>query len=117
MGEDEAEKDNSDSQSGGYYKPWYTSKFANIEAVADYWEKNYSGLKTKTKLFTEAFYKSTLAPEVTEAVAANLSILKSPTILRQYDGRLWAWEGCQDRYGSCPRRCMHVWDYFQALFH
>ena len=38
----------------------------------------------------------TLPPEVVEAVAANLAILKSPTVLRQADGRLWAWEGCGD---------------------
>lgn len=49
-------------------------------------------MKKNTQLFTDAFYDSTLPPEVKEAVAANLSILKSTTVLRQYDGRMWNWE-------------------------
>lgn len=52
-----------------------------------------------------------------EAVAANLSILKSPTVLRQYDGRLWGWEGSKDAVGSCAGFCTHVWNYAQAICH
>ena len=29
------------------YRPWYSSRFANIEEVADYWMKNYNTLKEK----------------------------------------------------------------------
>jgi uncharacterized protein (DUF608 family) len=100
-----------------YHKPWYSSKFANIEEVANYWRNHYDELKKNTVLFRDCFYKSTLPPEVTEAVAANLTILKSPTVLRQYDGRFWAWEGCDDAEGSCAGSCTHVWDYAQALCH
>jgi hypothetical protein len=50
-------------------------------------------------------------------VGANLSILRSPTLLRQADGRLWAWEGCSDRQGCCAGSCTHVWNYAQALAH
>lgn len=57
------------------YRPWYSSRFANIEEVADYWMKNYNTLKEKTELFTDAFYATTLPAEVVEAVAANLTIL------------------------------------------
>jgi uncharacterized protein (DUF608 family) len=88
-----------------------------VEAVADYWEKNYADLQSKSKLFSDAFYASTLPPEVMEAVAANLTILKSPTVLRQYDGRLWAWEGCGDDGGCCHGSCTHVWNYAQAMSH
>ena len=59
----------------------------------------------------------TLPPEVIEAVAANLTILKSPTVLRQADGRLWAWEGCGDNAGCCHGSCTHVWNYAQAIPH
>ena len=61
--------------------------------------KNYNTLKEKTELFTDAFYATTLPAEVVEAFAANLTILKSPTIFRQYDGRMWNWEGCGNEYG------------------
>lgn len=100
-----------------YYMPWYCSQFKNIDDVISYWKKNYNDLKKKTELFSNAFYKSTLPSEVTEAVAANLTILKSPTVLRQYDGKFWAWEGCEDKQGSCPGSCTHVWNYAQAVSH
>jgi uncharacterized protein (DUF608 family) len=100
-----------------YHKPWYSSKFKNIAEVAAYWDANYTDLRKKTKLFTDSFYKSTLPAEVIEAVAANLTILKSPTVLRQYDGRFWCWEGCGDNGGSCHGSCTHVWNYAQAVSH
>lgn len=99
------------------YKPWYSSKFNSIYEVADYWRKNYNELKRKSNLFKEAFYASTLPAEVIEAVAANLTIIKSPTVMRQYDGRLWSWEGCSDDNGCCHGNCTHVWNYAQAIPH
>ena len=42
------------------YKPWYSSRFANVDEVADYWQKNYDDLYTKSKLFSDTFYNSTL---------------------------------------------------------
>lgn len=99
------------------YKPWYSSRFANVEEVAGYWRTNYDDLHAKSKLFADTFYRSTLPAEVMEAVAANLTILKSPTSLRQYDGRFWAWEGCGDDGGCCHGSCTHVWNYAQALPH
>jgi len=99
------------------YKPWYSSKFDNIQEVASYWRKNYSDLYKKTNLFKTSFYRSTLPPEVMEAVAANLTIIKSTTVLRQYDGRLWSWEGCGDDVGCCSGSCTHVWNYAQAMPH
>jgi uncharacterized protein (DUF608 family) len=103
--------------SSPWYQPWYSGKFKNIRDVVDYWSNNYSDLKKKSELFLTAFYTSSLPPEVIEAVAANLTILKSPTVLRQKDGRLWAWEGCSDRSGCCEGSCTHVWNYAQAIPH
>ncbi|NOY38267.1 MAG: hypothetical protein GXO83_11930, partial [Chlorobi bacterium] len=39
------------------------------------------------------------------------------TVLRQKDGRLWAWEGCHDASGCCYGSCTHVWNYAQAIPH
>jgi len=101
----------------GTYRPWYTGKFADIGAVTNYWRENYDALRAKTKRFSDCLYDSTLPAEVIEAAAANLTILKSPTVLRQADGRLWAWEGCSDNAGCCAGSCTHVWNYAQALPH
>jgi uncharacterized protein (DUF608 family) len=100
-----------------FYKPWYSGKFANVDEVANFWMTNYTDLRKKSELFTESFYSSTLPPEVLEAVAANLTILKSPTVLRQTDGKLWSFEGCGDNWGCCTGSCTHVWNYAQAVPH
>ena len=100
-----------------YYRPWYAGKFRDIEEVVTYWKTNYNDLRSKSDLFRETFYNTTLAAEVTEAIAANLTILKSPTVLRQTDGKLWSWEGCSDNSGCCAGSCTHVWNYAQAIPH
>ena len=97
------------------FQPWYSARFGSIEDIASYWRTNYTKLRDKTKQFSDCFYDTTLPDEVIEAVAANLTILKSPTVLRQADGRLWAWEGCHDNAGCCHGSCTHVWNYAQAV--
>lgn len=99
------------------YRPWYSTRFSDINDVADYWLANCDNLKNKTELFTNSFYDSTLPAEVIDAVASNLSILKSPTVMRQHDGRMWNFEGTGDTWGSCHGSCTHVWNYAQAIPH
>jgi len=99
----------------GNYVPWYAGRFQDIKDIARYWDRNYSHLRRKTAQFRSTLYDSTLPAEVIEAVAANLTILKSPTVLRQTDGRLWCFEGCSDNQGCCHGSCTHVWNYAQAI--
>ena len=99
-----------------FYEPWYAEKFFNIGNMQWYWRDHYEFLREKTGQFTSTLYASDLPPEVMDAVSANLSILKSPTILRQRDGKLWAYEGCFDEgSGCCNGSCTHVWNYAQAI--
>ena len=97
--------------------PWYAGRFTGIEKVAEHWRDNYDRLKAGSGLFRDTFYDTTLPPEVVEAIAANLTILKSPTVRRQCDGRLWCFEGCGDDWGCCHGSCTHVWNYAQAIPH
>ncbi|MCP5523679.1 MAG: hypothetical protein H7A46_19245 [Verrucomicrobiales bacterium] len=99
------------------YRPWYSTRFSNIDRITEYWRDHYQDLRARTKRFSDCFHDSTLPPEAIEAVSANLTILKSPTVLRQADGRLWAWEGCSDSSGCCHGSCTHVWNYAQAIPH
>ncbi len=108
------------SESAGnpvYYKPWYSSRFSNIEAVCGFWKEQYATLRQESDLFSEAFYASSLPPVVMEAIACNLSILKSTTVMRQHDGRFWCYEGSGDNWGCCHGSCTHVWNYAQAVAH
>ena len=104
-------------QNRRYHKPWYSSRFESVEDVVSYWRTHYDDLRKQSTLFRDTFYDNSLPPEVTEAVAANLTILKSPTVHRQCDGRLWCWEGCSDSQGCCSGSCTHVWNYAQAFPH
>ncbi len=110
-------KDPENTPQNDRYQPRYSGLFPGINELADHWASQYARLRAGSQRFSDAFYDSTLPPEVVEAVAANLTILKSPTVLRQSDGRLWAWEGCGDNSGCCHGSCTHVWNYAQALSH
>ena len=100
-----------------HHVPWYAGRFESINVLAQYWRKNYNHLRRQSAAFRDAFYDTTLPDAVVEAVAANLTILKSPTVLRQTDGRLWCFEGCCDTHGCCHGSCTHVWNYAQAICH
>ncbi|MFA6293916.1 MAG: GH116 family glycosyl hydrolase, partial [Victivallales bacterium] len=99
------------------YRPWYSAKFAGIDDVASFWSGKYESLREKSEKFSKCFHDTNLPHDIVEAAAANLSILKSPTVMRQYDGRFWAWEGCCDDSGCCHGSCTHVWNYAQAVAH
>lgn len=100
-----------------YYSPWYAGKFADAEQVMDHWSNRYQDLRERSRKFSDALHNSTVPREIIEAVAANLAILKSPTVLRQQDGRLWGWEGSAETFGSWEGSCTHVWNYAQAVAH
>ncbi len=100
-----------------YYKPWYAARFKGLDEVIRYWDLHAAELRNNSEQFRDAFFAATLPPEVMEAVAANLTIIKSPTVLRQEDGKMWAWEGCGDNSGCCAGSCTHVWNYAQAIPH
>ncbi|WP_432798706.1 GH116 family glycosyl hydrolase [Poriferisphaera sp. WC338] len=99
------------------YSPWYASQFKSINDITAYTTGAYDRLKTQTRQFRDCFHAIDLPEEIVDAITANLSILKSPTVLRQADGRLWCWEGCYDNIGCCYGSCTHVWNYAQALPH
>jgi uncharacterized protein (DUF608 family) len=105
------------TQPPGAYSPWYAARFGGVEQVMERWQADYYKLREASETFAKCFYDTTLPPAAVEAVAANLTILKSPTVLRQTDGRLWCWEGCFDTKGCCHGSCTHVWNYAQAIPH
>lgn len=97
------------------YVPWYTTRIDNIDHAVKMWRESYDTLYQETLRFSDTLHNTTLPSPIMDAVSANLSILKSPTLLRQTDGRMWGFEGCCDTLGCCAGSCTHVYNYAQAL--
>lgn len=97
------------------WKNYYARLFEDSAASAAYGLKEWGRLYTKTKEFKDALFSSTLDPCILDAVSANLSVLKSPTVLRLEDGQFYGWEGLHEIDGSCEGTCEHVWNYAYAL--
>ena len=97
------------------WRNFYSSLFTDSKEVVKYCLKNWDRLYAQTKLFKNALFSSSLPPEVLDAVSANLSILKSPTVLRLEDGTLYGFEGCNCESGCCDGSCSHVWNYEYAV--
>ncbi len=97
------------------WKNYYATQFKTSYESAKYALDNFDMLLTKTLAFKNAVFGSTLPSYVIDAVSSNLSVLKSPTVLRYEDGSLWAWEGVMQTQGSCDGSCQHVWNYAYAL--
>ena len=99
------------------WHPFYTTQWADAEEVARYSLCHLEQLELRTRAFRDALFGTTIPNTAIDAVASNLAILKSPTVLRQSSGNLWCWEGCFPTRGSCHGSCTHVWNYAQAIPH
>jgi hypothetical protein len=95
------------------YRPWYLGRFDGIQDLIEYWNASYPALLRKTAKFSNALFESTLPSEALEAVASNLSILKSYTVRRHIDGKMWLLESTMGKkamngapgYGSPQAMC------------
>jgi len=96
------------------WKNYYATIFKDSTEAAIYGLKNWSRLYRETLEFKEALFSSSLPSFVIDAISANISILKTPTVLRLEDGSLYGFEGCHPSSGCCEGSCMHVWNYAVA---
>jgi len=93
---------------------YYCTKYSNAWDVIEKEVSNLSLLKNKTIEFVNSIVNSSFDKSVKEAALFNLSTLRSQTVFRTIDGRMFGWEGVMDRFGSCKGSCTHVWNYEQA---
>ncbi|MFN2203881.1 MAG: GH116 family glycosyl-hydrolase, partial [Caldilineaceae bacterium] len=103
------------AQAEGGWRNYYATVWENSTASARYALTEWPRLYAETLRFKEALFASDLPPAAIDAVSANISILKSPTVLRLEDGTFYGWEGCHPSAGCCEGTCTHVWNYAQAL--
>ncbi len=102
----------------GTHKTWknyYATVFEDSVHSAVYSLQNWDDLYRRTMEFKKALHESTLPQEVIDAASSNLSVLKSPTVLRLEDGSFYGWEGTAELIGLCEGTCQHVWNYAYAL--
>ncbi len=97
------------------WKNYYATQWDDSSASAQYAIENWPRLYDETKRFKDALFASTIPATALDAVSANISILKSPTVLRLEDGTFYGWEGLHPDEGCCEGSCTHVWNYQQAL--
>jgi non-lysosomal glucosylceramidase len=96
-------------------KNYYTHLFANAWDAGTYLLNNLPRLEQHSRNFHRALFGSTLPGYVLEALSSNITVLRSTTCFRIFNGTFLGWEGGLDQGGSCEGSCTHVWNYAQTL--
>ena len=95
----------------GALRRYYANRFADAGGVAKYVADNHDRLASKTRLWRDTWYDSTLPYWFLDRTFANTSALATATAHRFSNGRFWGWEGAY----CCAGTCTHVWQYAQAM--
>lgn len=112
------EKAKAAAEAAGMANRWrnfYATSWADSAASARYALADWDRLCRQSQLFQRALFTSDLPPVALDAISANLSTLKTPTVMRLEDGTFYGWEGCHVAEGCCEGSCTHVWNYAQTL--
>ncbi len=113
----------SDPKSRFWVGNQYANRFRSALDVAAYVQANAPRLTRLTRLARDTFFDSSLPPALIDAVTAQISVMRSPTVFWAQDGRFYGFEGCNGAStpqtepvgGCCPLNCTHVWNYEMAL--
>lgn len=97
------------------WRNYYATQFDCARSCVEYAIENGERLYRETKRFKDSLFAMTLPSACIDAVSANLSILKSATVLRLEDGSFYGFEGCSADSGCCEGSCSHVWNYAYVL--
>ncbi|MDR2095824.1 MAG: hypothetical protein LBP76_09960 [Treponema sp.] len=97
------------------WKNYYATLFRDSADSAAYGLRGWDRLEAESRTFCDALFGSNLPEAALDAVTANISLLKSPTVWRLEDGTFYGWEGVMTDQGSCEGSCTHVWNYAYAL--
>ena len=93
---------------------WHTDQFKDAWAVTRYAAEQLGRLEQQSREYVDTLSASTLPAAVLDAASSQVSILRTNTVYRTNDGKLFGYEGTREQSGSCPLNCTHVWNYEQA---
>ncbi|MFG1948492.1 GH116 family glycosyl-hydrolase [Nonomuraea sp. NPDC048826] len=102
----------------------YATRFADALDVTAHVRERWGDLRAASLSWTGTLADADLPPGAVEHLAAQASILRSPSCFRTADGAFFGFEGVLgastvmwsgDVGGSCPLNCTHVWNYAQAV--
>jgi hypothetical protein len=102
----------------------YGTRHADAVAATDAFLADRAGLEADSRAWAATLAESSFPPFLREAMAAQASLVRSPTTFWTEDGNFFGFEGGLgastsmwngDFGGSCPLNCSHVWNYEQAL--
>lgn len=98
-----------------FIKNRYAKFYKSTKDTINYIFTNYDYLYNTSMKFHDAIYNSTLPKFIIEAIANNITVIRSTTCFQLYDGTFLSWEGSGEKRGSCEGNCTHVWNYAQTL--
>ena len=102
----------------------YSTRFADAIAVTDFLVTEREALEASSRRWVATLTESSLPGFLVEAMAAQGSLVRSPTTFWTEDGNFFGFEGALGAStsmwngefgGSCPLNCSHVWNYEMAL--
>ncbi|WP_432972958.1 GH116 family glycosyl hydrolase [Dactylosporangium sp. CA-233914] len=102
----------------------YATRFGGALDVLDAYLADADRLDAASRAWADAVAASDLPEPLRETIAAQGTLVRSPSVFRTADGRTFAFEGALgastrnwngDAGGSCPLNCNHVLNYEQAL--
>ncbi|MET3807336.1 uncharacterized protein (DUF608 family) [Nakamurella sp. UYEF19] len=105
---------------GNHYATVFPDAQQVFRRVATDWHR----LRDATAAWSGTLAASSLDDQTVAHLAAQLSLVRSPTCFRTADGRFFGFEGVLGAStsmwsgqfgGSCPLNCTHVWNYEQTL--
>lgn len=96
-------------------KNYYATKFEDAWTAGKYIADHMERLEKGSRDFEDALFNSTMPAYVIDAVAANVSSLKSHCCFRIEDGNFLGWEGIRDYVGCGQGNVNHVWNYAQTV--
>lgn len=102
----------------------YSTVFTDAAEVIRHFAAEDESLRKRSRRWHDSLFDSTIPEVAVDVLAAQPSLIRSPTVFRSADGNVFGYEGVLGEStlnwnanvgGSCPMNCTHVWNYEQAL--